>query len=389
MDEKMRRTGREALYLMGCALHGTRPERGIESPLEELYTFCEFHSVAPVAAAALEPVWKETPPDDPEAARKFRSSLATSVRKNILMNAEREQILRFLEETGCWYMPLKGSLLQYDYPKFGIRQMSDNDILIDPSHQEAVHAFMLQRGYTAVSYQTTVENNYHKAPLYNFELHTALFGAESDPKLGAYYADVRSRLVPEEGKRYGFRFTPEDFYIYMVAHAWKHAQRSGIGIRFLADLWVWLRRHGAEMDRGRVDSALAQLGAADFERDCRLLSARMLDAPDVSVSLTPPEEALLDQFLAAGTYGTAQRKISNRLQRLQSGGKLVKLRYLLARIFPSARELSLTHPGILEQRWKVPLIWILRLVRAATTRLPDTLRELRMVEKTDRDMQGK
>lgn len=385
MDNKLRRTGRDALYLIGCTLHGISPEGGIESALADLYTFCEFHSVAPMAAPALESVWTKTPPDDPDAARNFRQSLAASMRKNILMNAEREQILRFMDEIGCWYMPLKGSLLQYDYPQFGIRQMSDNDILIDPSRQEEVHEFMLRRGYTAVSYQTTVENNYHKAPLYNFELHTALFGAESDPKLGDYYADVKSRLVPEAGKQHGFRFAPEDFYIYMVAHAWKHAQRSGIGIRFLADIWVWLRKYGTEMDRDYVDGELEKLGAAAFDRDCRHLSARILDAPGIPQDLSEMEEALLDQFLESGTYGIEQRKVSNRLQRLQSSGGFVKFRYLLSRVFPSARELSLTHPKIMEQRWKVPLIWVLRLIRAVTTRLPDTLRELRLMERTDKD----
>ena len=378
----MQPMGRDAFYLISCALGGKQPSRHIESSLEELYAFCEFHSVAPMVAAAL-----ESTSDNGDAVQKFRRSMATSLRKNILMNAEREQILRFLEEIGCWYMPLKGSLLQYDYPKFGIRQMSDNDILIDPARQEAVHEFMLQRGYTPVSYQVTVENNYHKAPLYNFELHTALFGAESDPKMAAYYKDVKSRLVPQQGTSFGFRFTPEDFYIYMVAHGWKHALRSGIGIRFLVDLWVWLRKHGSEMDRDYVDRELEKLGAADFERDCRHISARVLDDPEASWNLLPWEEELLDPFLSSGTYGTAQRKVSNRLHRLRSGGRFVKLRYMLARLFPSARELSLTHPKIMEQRWKVPLIWAQRLARAATVRLPETLRELRMMKKSSKDQQ--
>lgn len=375
MNKQLRQIGMDAVYLMACSLHGTVPNRELNSGMTDLYAFCEFHSITAMAAMALEKRWKEIPPEDAQAAAKFRQAQAKTIRKSILLNAEREQILQFLEQIGCWYMPLKGSLLQYDYPKFGMRQMGDNDILIDPSKQEQVHDFMCSRGYEVISYKTTVENNYHKAPVYNFEMHTALFGLESADSFAAYYADVRNRLIPEPGKQFGLRFTPEDFYIYMVAHGWKHALHSGIGLRFLADIWIWQSKYGKDADKRYLDRELAKLGASDFERECRILSEKLLDSHRQPDLLNDAEESLLMQLFTAGAYGTTERKMENRMEQ----GRFRKLRYVLSRIFPSARELSLTHPNIMDQKWQVPLIWMERLLRAVSTRLPDTIGEIRMM----------
>lgn len=378
MDNKLRQTGMDALALMGCALHGVPHRAQLQCSLTDLYTFCEFHSITAMIAMALEKKWKDEPPADAAAAAKFRQAQAQTMRKTILLNAEREQILNHLESIGCWYMPLKGSLLQFDYPKFGMRQMSDNDILIDASMQEQVHDFMCGRGYESTSYQTTVENNYHKAPVYNFEMHTALFGLESADAFGAYYGNVRERLIPVAGKKFRLQFTPEDFYIYMVAHGWKHALRSGIGLRFLADIWVWQHKYGNDADRAYLERELRKLGAADFEAQCRNLSEKLLDIPGEPEELTEPEELLLHQLFTAGTYGTMERKMENRMQQLEQGG-FAKLRYALSRIFPSARVLSLTHPNIMNQKWKVPFIWLARLLRAVSTGLPATIGEIRMM----------
>ena len=264
-------------------------------------------------------------------------------------------------------------------PRFGMRQMSDNDILFDPSRQEAVHEFLCRRGYEAVSYQTTVENNYHKAPVYNFEMHTALFGVESPKVFRDYYSNVKDRLIPDEGKSYGYHFAPEDFYIYLIAHGWKHAQRGGVGIRFLTDTWVYLQKHAKQFDWEYADTELEKLGIAAFAHQCRQLSAKLLEMPASGETLSEQERKMLKQFLTAGTYGTLERKISNQIRNGAGGGK--RLRYVVSRIFPSAETLSLSHPRLMEHQWKVPLIWLWRLIRAVLICPLDTVKELRILMK--------
>ena len=58
----------------------------------------------------------------------------------MLLDAERHRLEKNLTEHGIWYMPLKGSILKDWYPKFGMREMADNDILFDASKRKEVKA---------------------------------------------------------------------------------------------------------------------------------------------------------------------------------------------------------------------------------------------------------
>ena len=160
----------------------------------------------------------------------------------------------------------------------------------------------------------------------------------------------------------------------MVAHAWKHALRSGIGLRFLADLWIWQSKYADKTDRAYLDRELEKLGAADFERQYRTISTKLLNDSGQQ-KLTDAQEHLLEQLFTSGTYGTMERKMEIRIQQNQSS----RLCYVLSRIFPSARVLSMTYPNIMNQKWKVPLIWTERLIRAVSTGLPATIGEIRMM----------
>lgn len=67
-------------------------------------------------------------------------------------------------------MPLKGSILKDWYPKFGMREMADNDILFDASKRKEVKAIFQGRGYTVKEYDKSNHDAYEKPPIYNFEI---------------------------------------------------------------------------------------------------------------------------------------------------------------------------------------------------------------------------
>ena len=90
--------------------------------------------------------------------------------------SERAEIFRELDRMKIWYLPLKGIGLKSLYPGIGMREMSDNDILIDPCGRDRVHELMLRRGYTALSKPAEHHDVYLKQPIYNFEIHVGLIG---------------------------------------------------------------------------------------------------------------------------------------------------------------------------------------------------------------------
>ena len=116
-------------------------------------------------------------------------------------------------------MPLKGAILKDRYPKLGMREFADHDILFDASRSAGVRTIMEDRGFATVRFGTGNDNVYHKEPILNFEMHRALFGPLHDKRLYEYYRDVKCRLLGDGREK---RFAPEDFYLYLVAHGRKH-----------------------------------------------------------------------------------------------------------------------------------------------------------------------
>ena len=249
--------------------------------------------------------------------------------------------------------------------------MSDHDILIDPDFQEQVHRYMLDRGYEAAKIHLAVENSYLKKPVYNIEIHTGLFGLESADVFSDYYSNPVSLFRSWESGTFKRELRPEEFYIYLIAHAYKHAAASGIGFRLLADIWVCRNAMGI-LDETLVTHGLRRLGIAEFETVCRSLASKLLDEPDSPGVLTVQENDTLMRLLRSGTHGTEATKMENLIQNNRVGGKLG---YVLARVFPPVSVLAPRYPVVTEHRWLLPFVWLYRIAVSLVTRPMALIRE--------------
>lgn len=365
-NEQLILCGQDALYLMSHALNSTAPDskRVSGMDLTLLYEFCNLHSVSAAVCTALDSsgVFSSV---DSSVAKLWHDALGKSIRKNMLLTAERKSIFTFFEENGIWYLPLKGSILHELYPSYGMRQMADNDILIDPIFRKTVKDYMIEKGYSCEVYNSGNHDVYTKPPVYNFEMHISLFGYEHGEILSSYYADIKNRLVLNEGSSFGYRFTEEDFYIYIVAHAYKHYENGGIGIRLLSDLYVCLTKKGSNLDKDYIAAELKKLGAYDFERTASSLAAKLLGR-ETQINLSKEEAKMLDFLLSSGAFGTFLNRSKSRLLRFadSSGSSpFVRLRYFLRRMCPPLEWYQYYVPFCYKHRWSIPFYFIFRSLR--------------------------
>ncbi len=91
-------------------------------------------------------------------------------------------------------MPLKGTLLKDLYPKTGMREMADSDILFDASRCGDVKRIMKSLGFEIKAYGTDPHDSYLKPPVSNFEMHRKLFDDSFDKRIAEYYKDVNCPL---------------------------------------------------------------------------------------------------------------------------------------------------------------------------------------------------
>lgn len=353
--EEKRSAGADMIRLAICGIRGTAPGRELvhSMDLAAVRLLSEKHMVSAVVAMALE----SADCGDAWSARE----IGKSVRRIALQDAERAKVIGKLEEAGIWYLPMKGVVLKELYPRYGMRWMGDQDFLIDPSHADDVRDIMLGLGYEEMEEPSTTTDGYVKPDIHNFEMHQALFFEVFNRELSQYYQDVDRRLVADGDGGLRRRFTDEDFYVYMTAHAYKHYSSGGIGVRYLLDVCVYVSRFEGRLDWKYIAAEMEKLGISAFERLSRGLAMKLYrDAP-----LSEEEEEMLGFILDSGVYGTFKHSLSQRLEQLD-GSLKGKLKYIRSRLFLPMEYVKAFHPFVYRHRVLLPFLNLWRLVKALT-----------------------
>lgn len=371
----------DMLYLIQCGINSIVPdlERVAKMDLAKVYARSKSQSLEVLTFIALESLIQSNPgiqiPDENQVIAKWRDAKSKAVAKVLMMDAAREQLLAFLEEQGIWHVALKGIVLCHMYPKYGMRQMGDNDILFDSSFRQTVHDWFVEQGYEVESFQKLNHDVYLKKPIYNFEMHTALFQESEQPELAQYYLTIKERLIQKPGTAFEYDMKDEDFYLYIVAHEYKHYFDSGTGLRSLLDLYV-CDRMKTGMDRKYLDKELNKMGLLTFENQMKELALKVFAPESMSSlhidTLSEKEQDILTELVSNSTYGTLQKRWDSQIRKFQPDGKKIslgaKLRYLIHRIFPDRIHLEAwchRHaPYFLRHQWIMPLAAIWRIIKS-------------------------
>lgn len=344
-DKDLLQYGCDMIYLAECALRGQTPERKIveDMCLPQVYKVAKKHMMAAVTYMALESFLISSHSEgwnvDTGLLSQWMSEKNKALKRVRMMDEERSHIMAFLEDAGIWYMGLKGIVLKDLYPKPGMRQMSDNDILFDSKFREQVRDYMVNSGYTVKEYNISDQDVYLKPPVFLFEMHAELFEKTRYPEFFNHYANVKSRLLKVPGKEQEFRFSDEDFYIYFMTHAYKHYAASGNGIRFLMDVYLYTKEK-TQLDWGYIEQEMDRLGILRFAQDCRMLANKLFEAEPGSLPhiLQDGEQKELFIYLYAGPYGNRNMSTEKQLHKEKNDTEKLtwktKLKYFWNRLFP-------------------------------------------------------
>ena len=384
----------DMLCLLGCGVNGTIPPKALlekyrtenrtcgEEPdaAQErqlyLYRVSQAHFVDALTGTVLKQAGVSLLPD-------WAQSIAKAVRKEILFDAERTKLFSFMEQNGIWYLPLKGIILKEYYPAVGMRQMSDQDILFDETYAQEVRQYMVGQGYQVESYGESHHDVYEKNPVYNFELHRSLYASSSKQVWTAYYKNIKEKLLLQDGVSYGQQMTDEDFYIFMVIHAYKHYDGQGTGIRTLLDFYVYLQAK-TELDFTYIETECRKLEIDAFERNSRLLCKKVFGENAVNAigGLGDEERNMLSYYLGSGVYGSRQQMVKNRLTEYKKEGRhFARLYYSWHRLFPGMEVYQ--HYPFSKHKITLSLCWLYRIfdMLSDTRRRKGVMREVEAVRR--------
>ena len=370
---------KEAAFLVSllrAALGGDAPVPPADTDWENLYALAVQQKVEAMVCAALSDV-RDVPQD---VRARFLTAYKKEISAQIVRRNEGMKIFNAFEVNGIDCVPLKGWVLQDMYPNPAMRYMCDLDILFKPEQSDDVRRVLEALDYVPQELGGNPEV-YYKKPIMNIEMHKRIVRDKTD-----YYDRIweRVRLAPLCAHTYSM--TPEDYYLYMIAHFYKHFIGGGTGVRYVCDTEVWLRAHGDAMDRAFVDEQLAKSGYLDFERQVRALCGVWFHGANADDALT----AFSRKMLFCGVFGTAERAADNAVRTAvqQMPGRSVRskrLLYILTLLFPPLSVMRDVYPVLGRLPFLLPVFWIVRGVQRLFTGRDTAKRLLQRAEDVTED----
>lgn len=269
---------------------------------------------------------------------------------------ELKRMYEVFDEHGIDYLPLKGSIMKYLYPRHELRMMGDADILIRVEQYDSIIPLMQKLGFTPIK-ESQHELVWDQKALH-VELHKCLI-PEREKTWTESLQNVWANAIRTSGHCY--KMPDEDTFIFLFLHFAKHYTVSGIGCRHVLDLWVFLRTH-PKLNQEYVKHKLAELDMLTFYQN----TLDLLDVWFEGGASSEATDVMHAYIFSCGSFGTTESRIVTRELRkakTDASGSRSKLGFLCARLFPPAKALQYEYPILQTKPWLLLFVWIVRLFK--------------------------
>ena len=369
------------------------PEKPANVSWNAVYTLAKRHTVDTMAYEAVCRL-TDTPPTELLTTWSHRKD--ANVAKNLVQVSERNKLVHLLTEDGIDVLPLKGSVLIDMYPDPSWRQMADLDMLIRADQNHNVRAHMERLSYTTKIFDSGKDDCYDLPPFLHVEMHRELVPSGSPiPGLSDYYVDPWRRAVPgaasdaqpgsaNEQTAHLYHFSWDDYYLFLLAHFYRHFQVGGSGIRNVMDIHVFLQNHKQDLHEEYLAAELEKLHMTDFRTDMEARAERWFGAATESQSAPETQQDTYEQtpvhrhredidylLFSSGAYGLVSYSMDFALNRQaeEHRSKLTTgLSYLQKIVFPNYDYMMLSYPWMTgAPRASLPLLWVYRIAHRGWT----------------------
>lgn len=283
-----------------------------------------------------------------------------------------------MNEAGLKPLVMKGIICRDLYETPELRPSADEDLLIFPWQIEKYHDFLVNRGFRLLNEDIDLDKadevsykNYSNH-LY-LEVHKFLFPLDAKA-----YGDLNQLFsVLEERTTETIYHVPirtfgyTDHLLYMICHAYKHVLYSGIGIRQICDIGLFIEKHHDQIDWERVFTscaiyrmdqfAAAILGICERHLGIHINAEDFRQYYDLS---SIDELPLLEDILSGGLYGVANEdrlhSSTMTLEVVSAQREGRKSKGLLRTVFPDRAYMESKFPYVKKNRWMLPVAWAQR-----------------------------
>lgn len=297
--------------------------------------------------------------------------------KKALQENEINLIKAAFEENEIKFCILKGDSIAELYPLSDMRQSCDIDLLIGgadlPSAEDVLNKFGFEFDSSAVHHLV-----FKKKPLVTVELHTMLVPSGILEGFEKKF-NVWERLVPLKKYKFEYEFKKEDLYIYMLAHFAAHLASSGGGIRYVLDLWLFIKKYSACLDNDYVENMLEEF-------KMQKLASGVFEAGNVMFGGKNSGENAVNDFIdymfESGIVGNLE---NFHVVSMRKGGRKNEIMH---QIFPKAEKMKKAYPILEKHGWLLPFIYVWRGVKN-TKNITKFKKKIEYIERIPQETIGK
>lgn len=285
--------------------------------------------------------------------------------RGLMQEYEIGALLDDLERDGIDCLPMKGWVMRQYYPDPLMRSMADFDVLLKEMDSQRMQKWMEARGYAPDHIEQSVHDTYRKPPYMNIELHRRLM---EEGRLRRQHTAWRENCLASlwqpgfrlEGKAHIYRLSGEDFLVHHLLHFYKHFTGSGVGLRPLADLYLFLQKKGRTLDRAYLEKQLEALHILAFARRMARLAQACLEGQELDQNA----RLVVEYLTHTGIYGDRATMETARL--FQNEGKTIgqsRRNDFFSRCFAPLETMKNTYPRLRRAPWLLPFYWAVRIGR--------------------------
>ncbi len=345
----MRNSDRATLALLSTALGGKKAEPSEDFDAEAAFSLCRRHGMLPLLSEGLSAngICLSN-----SAEGTLRRSAAVCVAVGMKQSAAAEELRNAFLRAGISFMPLKGISVREKYPSPVYRMMGDIDFLVKERESEKAGELLSELGFVFI--RNGDRQSVWSRDTVMVELHTGLV-SETSADFAEYWRNAWERAHKVNGSC-EHRFSPEDEYCYLVTHIAKHFRNGGIGLRQIADIYVY-KKACPELDTAYISAELERLGLSVFYGTLLRLEALLFEGAEEENETV---QGAADYVLRCPFATHKSASASKGLRELAEGTGEPRLKKLFKAAFLPYREMCGLYGILKGLPFLLPVLWVVR-----------------------------
>lgn len=377
----------QLIFISKCALNNLEYEEAIDN-IKELFRLARENGLSGLFYAVLKN--NQSVIDE---QRLLLKEYYLYQAKDIIQKQAIAEITSFFNHARIDHIYLKGSAIKKHYLESDMRSMGDIDLIIKPEDLERSRMILKSANYK-LDIEGSTHDVYFKGRDIIVEVHPGVDHHLDSDHLTAL-GDVFADGLPISGCL--FELSPEKELVYLLSHLKKHFLSSGVGLRQVLDIGVFLDKMEAKIDNEKLFDLLKTANLTNFAKNMISFNKQAFGfrIGEFILSGYRMADALFEEtkayVIGSGVHGTARdfnRSVPVLTKHSLKTGKTrgSKIRYLIRILFPKRIDLMSTEKYLKKHGWLLPYARIKRWIRLVFKKTRRSIAKLKALDAVDKEM---